>query len=82
MVVSVIPIGNSCEIRFPKNILEAFSFKDKMDMDMEVTDAGIYLSPIDNSPRVGWKEAFKTMHNLHEDVLEPIPESEDFEWEW
>ena len=37
MVVSIVPIGNSCEIRFPKTILEPFAFKDKMDMDMEVT---------------------------------------------
>ena len=82
MVVSIVPSGNSCEIRFPKTLLEPFAFKDKMDMDMEVTDSGIYLSPIDNSPRVGWKEAFQKMHTLHEDVLDTIPESENFEWIW
>ena len=82
MVVSIVPIGNSCEIRFPKTILEPFAFKDKMDMDMEVTDSGIYLSPIDHPPRVGWTKAFRKMHSLHEDVLEPIADTENFEWVW
>jgi len=79
MLVSVVPIGNSRGIRFPKLILDKFNVTDKM--DMEVTDKGITLSPVHN-PRQGWAEAFAQMHANKEDILEEIPESGAFEWEW
>jgi antitoxin MazE len=80
MLVSVIRIGNSRGVRFPKYVLERFGIKDKM--DMEVTEDGILLSPVSDIPRKGWAEAFKQMHENKEDILEGIPDSEDFEWEW
>ena len=80
MLVSVIRIGNSRGVRFPKYVLERFGVKDKM--DMEVTEDGILLSPVNDIPRKGWAEAFKQMHENNDDILEDIPDSEDFEWEW
>ena len=49
MVVSIVPIGNSRGIRFPKIVLEKFSVKDKM--NMEVTEKGILLTPVNEQPR-------------------------------
>lgn len=80
MLVSVIPIGNSRGIRFPKLVLDKFLVRDKM--DMKVTEEGILLTPVKDSPRADWAKAFCAMHENREDVLEEIPESGDFEWEW
>ena len=80
MLISVIQIGNSRGIRFPKIILDKFSVKDKI--NMEVTDNEIILTPIKDTPRKGWAEAFCTMHKNKDDILEPIPDSGDIEWEW
>ena len=80
MLVSIIRIGNSRGIRFPKVVLERLGIKDKV--DMEVTDRGILLSPVAEVPREGWAEAFCEMHKNNEDILEDVPGGEDFEWEW
>ncbi|MBP5358080.1 MAG: AbrB/MazE/SpoVT family DNA-binding domain-containing protein [Treponema sp.] len=80
MLVPVVPIGNSRGIRLPKVVLNKFLVKDKM--DMEITDKGILLTPIPEHPRMGWAEAFCSMHDNKEDMLENIPDSEDLEWEW
>ena len=80
MLVSIIRIGNSKGIRFPKVVLERLGIKDKV--DMEVTDKGILLSPVAEVPREGWAEAFCKMHKNNEDILEDVPSGEDFEWEW
>ena len=80
MLVSIIRIGNSKGIRFPKVVLERLGIKDKV--DMEVTDKGILLSPVSDTPRKGWAEAFCKMHKNNEDILEDVPSGEDFEWEW
>ena len=80
MLVPVVPIGNSRGIRFPKLVLDKFLVKDKM--DMEVTEEGIFLTPVNAPPRADWAKAFSSMHENKEDVLEEIPESGEFEWEW
>lgn len=80
MIVPVVQIGNSRGIRFPKFILDKFLVKEKM--DMEVTEKGILLTPVTETPRSGWSEAFSSMHSNREDVLDDIPSSGDFEWEW
>ena len=80
MLVSLVPIGNSRGIRLPKIILDGLSVKDKM--EMEVTEKGIMLSPVKDPPRQGWAQAFCDMHRNREDILEEIPDSGDFEWEW
>ena len=79
MQVPVVPIGNSRGIRFPKVVLDRLLVKEKM--EMEVTEKGIILTPVD-SPRTGWAEAFAKMHESEEDALCNIPESQEFDWEW
>lgn len=51
---------------------------------MEVTDTEIILTPIQEPPRKGWAEAFCSMHENKDDILEPIPDSQEAElaWEW
>ncbi len=80
MLVSVVTIGNSRGIRFPKLVLDKLCVKDKM--DMEVTEKGILLTPVNDLPRSNWAEAFCKMHKNKDDVLDDIPVSGDFEWEW
>ena len=80
MLVSLVPIGNSRGIRLPKIILDGLSVKDKM--EMEVTEKGIMLSPIKESPREGWVQAFCDMHRNGEYILEEMPDSGELEWEW
>lgn len=80
MIVSVVQIGNSRGIRFPKVILDKFSVKNKI--NMEVTENEIILTPIKSSPRVDWEKAFSLMHQNKEDKLEDFSDSENFEWEW
>ena len=80
MLVSVVPIGNSRGIRFPKLVLDKFLVKDKM--NMEVTEKGILLTPVIDQPRANWAEAFCKMHENKEDVLDESPLSGAFEWEW
>lgn len=49
MLVPVVPIGNSCGIRFPKVVLDRLLVKDKM--EMEVTEKGILLTPVGSAAR-------------------------------
>lgn len=80
MLVPVVPIGNSRGIRFPKLVLDKFLVKDKM--NMEVTEKGILLTPVIDKPRANWAEEFCKMHENKEDILDDIPLSGAFEWEW
>lgn len=80
MLVSVVTIGNSRGIRFPKVVLDRFSVKNQM--DMEITDKAIVLTPVSEEPRKDWARAFADMHKNQDDVLEAFPDSEAFEWEW
>jgi len=80
MLVSVVTIGNSRRIRFPKVVLDRFSVKNQM--DMEITDKAIVLTPVSEEPRKGWAQAFSDMCKNQDDVLEAFPDSEAFEWEW
>ena len=62
MLVSVVTIGNSRGIRFPKLVLDKLCVKDKM--DMEVTEKGILLTPVNDLPRSNWAEAFCKMYKM------------------
>jgi len=82
MLVSIIPIGNSRGVRLPKAILDQLDVSDQM--EMEVVDRRIILTPTAASGRAGWKESFARMHAENEDAL-LLPDSgttETFEWEW
>ena len=80
MLIPVVPIGNSRGIRLPKLELDKFLVKDKL--NMEVTEKGILLTPVNDAPRSNRAEPFRKMHENKDDVLEEMPVSGDFEWDW
>lgn len=80
MVLSLVQIGNSQGVRFPKAILEQLGMNGKI--NMRVTENGIVLTPITNVPRYCWSESFIKMHERHDDELVDIPNSGEFEWIW
>lgn len=82
MQVTLVAIGNSKGIRLPKAILEQLNIADKLEMEIE--NKQIILKPISETPRDGWGDAFKKMHEAHEDLLllKDDFSTEDFEWEW
>jgi antitoxin MazE len=82
MQVPVIAIGNSKGIRLPKAILEQLKILDKV--EMEVENHQIILKPITETPRNGWGNSFKKMHEAQEDSLlvKDDLSTEAFEWEW
>lgn len=84
MRIPVVPIGNSKGIRIPKAILDQMNITEQV--DLEVEENRILLSPVKENPRAGWEDAFRRMHEAKEDrlMLEEVAEPEDaeFEWEW
>ncbi len=80
MDISIIPIGNSKGIRLAKNILEKYNIQDKLELILE--DDQIVLKP-KSTPRKGWEDAFKKMHENGDDqlLIDDIFTDEIFE-EW
>ena len=66
MDVAVIPIGNSKGIRLSKTLLEKYNITDKVELILE--QGFIILKPV-SSPRKGWDNAFKNMHESGDDQL-------------
>jgi len=79
MLQGVLPVENTKKLKLPNNLLKKLSTKEKIEMDEEDS---MVLSLATNSVRAGWKEAFAHMHERGEDVLEDIPDSNNFDWEW
>ncbi len=84
MRIPVVPIGNSKGIRIPKAILDQMNITGQV--DLEVEENRILLTPVKEYPRAGWEEAFRRMHESAEDrlIIEEVAESvvAEFEWEW
>ena len=57
MVVSFVQIGNSRGVRLPKAVLEQLHIHEKPDLELE--NRQINLKPIQETPRIGWEDAFK-----------------------
>jgi antitoxin MazE len=66
MEVSVISIGNSKGIRLPKAVIDKYNIKDTIELVLE--EDSIVLKP-KASPRKGWEESFKEMHDNGDDQL-------------
>lgn len=66
MELSIIKIGNSRGIRFPKAILEQYDIKDKIELIFE--DEHMVLKPVEG-PRKGWDSAFADMADNGDDQL-------------
>lgn len=80
MHISVISIGNSKGIRLSKTLLEKYNIKDSVEVILEKNY--IIIKPT-SSPRKGWENAFKTMHENEDDkpLMEDFFEDENLE-EW
>ena len=80
MEATIIRIGNSKGIRIPKNILNQYNIKKKINLILE--QDYIIIKPIEE-PRKGWDKAFKDMHENGDDslVIQDIFDNENFQ-EW
>lgn len=80
MEISVIKIGNSKGLRLSKDILTRYNIKDTVELVLE--KGYIILKPT-STPRKGWEEAFKEMHERQDDhlLMDDVFEDENFE-EW
>lgn len=84
MKTNVVRIGNSRGIRIPKKLLEQCRLEGEV--ELEVVNNQLLVRPV-ATPRSGWSDAFRRMHEkgddtlLDEERLSPT-EWEKTEWEW
>ena len=80
MNLAVIPIGNSKGIRLGKAILEKYHIQDEVELVLE--KGYMILKPV-KTPRKGWENAFKKMHENGDDklLIADVFEDENLE-EW
>jgi antitoxin MazE len=76
-------IGNSKGVILPQNFLKQCFIENEI--NIEVKDNTIVISPVDNQKRKGWAEAFKEMAKNGDDklVLPDVFEDENLDdWTW
>jgi len=80
MDVSIIPIGNSKGLRLPKTLLDKYNIKDTVELILE---KGYIIIRPKSTPRKGWDNAFKRMHDSGDDkpLMQDVFDDENFE-EW
>ena len=81
----IIRIGNSQGIRIPKTMLEQTGLNGEV--DLEIRDDALIVSPSAQKPRAGWAAAFKEMARREDDALLDeggfLPTQwEEEEWQW
>jgi antitoxin MazE len=78
MDVSVISIGNSKGIRLSKTLIEKYNIKDTVELVLEKNSITLKSK---SSPRKGWGNSFKKMHENGDDnlLIPGIFEDENFE---
>lgn len=81
-------IGNSQGVRIPKAIVEQAHLND-CEIEFVVTDDGLLLKPIQNSPRKGWSENIQKIQAENKDKKDSALEDEyldldidNEEWQW
>jgi antitoxin MazE len=67
MKARLVPIGNSRGIRIPKAILEQCEIA--AEVELAVEGRQIILSPTQQQPRKGWREAAARMAAIGDDTL-------------
>ncbi len=82
MKASVVPIGNSRDIRIPKTVLEECKIEDEV--VIEVEDQTTVIKPVKHTPRKNWEKAFRKMHEQNEDslILDELLDAETLDWKW
>lgn len=82
MKAKIVRIGNSRGVRIPKPLLEQAGLGDEV--ELRVVDAGIVIEP-SASPRTGWSQAARLLHERGADELLLTPVATEFdetEWTW
>ena len=84
MKASVVKIGNSRGIRIPKPIFEQCGFKEEVELEIE--NESLVVRPTSQA-RQNWADAFASMSERNEDMVESTYESisnewDHSEWEW
>ncbi len=82
MKTRLVRIGNSRGIRLPKPLIEEAGLTDEV--ELRVKDGTIVIEPA-ATPRSGWADAAKGMHEWDDDRLLDPPTSTNFDekdWEW
>jgi len=76
MKVPIIKIGNSKGILLSKTMLERYHFGEKVELIMQ--ENHLELKPID-TPREGWEDKFRQMHEAGDDklIIDDLFEDED-----
>lgn len=64
MRLAIVSIGNSKGIRIPKAVLDKYQIKDSVDVEMR--EDALVLKPV-RSPREGWEDQFRQMHENGDD---------------
>lgn len=82
MKTRLVQIGNSRGVRLPKPLIAQAGLGDEV--ELLVKDGAIVIERI-STPRSGWAQAAREMHERGEDrLLEPAAPSkfDEKEWEW
>jgi antitoxin MazE len=82
MKTRLVRIGNSRGIRLPKPLIAQAGLTDEV--ELHVRDGAIVIERA-STPRAGWAQAAKEMHERDEDLLLDPPAATHFdekEWEW
>jgi antitoxin MazE len=83
MKSSIRNIGNSKGIIIPQGFLKQFYIEEEV--NIEVKDNHIIITPVNNVKRKGWADAFKEMAKNGDDelLLPDVFEDEDLaDWKW
>jgi antitoxin MazE len=83
MKSSIRNIGNSKGIIIPQGFLKECLIEDEV--NIEVRDHHIIISPVENKKRIGWADAFKEMAENGDDqlLLPDMFDDEDItDWKW
>lgn len=82
MKTRLVRIGNSRGIRLPKPLIIQAGLTEEV--ELHVRDGAIVIERA-STPRAGWAEAAKEMHERDEDqLLDPLTPTrfDEEEWEW
>ncbi len=82
MKARLVRIGNSRGIRLPKLLIAQAGLSDEV--ELHVRDGAIVIERA-STPRAGWAQAAKEMHEHDDDLLLDTPTPTQFdekEWEW
>lgn len=79
MRTKLIAIGNSKGIRLPKAVIEQCGLEEELELEPH---AGHLILRSARSPRAGWAEAFRRMHEQGDDaLLDPGADAIANEWD-